>query len=221
MAGTSPNAARLLEAAADDGAAIADAPPLAAGVDLADMPDEGRWPSARRRLSSWSSMSKMASSRRSPAASPRRMIRSKVRCPAMPEAVAVVCAAPGPASATSSGMNQSGQSGIAGPWPLPIRTQRPLCGAARVDHSPQSRRARSAPHTVIPAKAGTQGLHVPSLAPLKPGAGSGPALADARSAALEAATRGGSIAASASGSQRLRIPGLYIRPVARYSRNYG
>ena len=98
----------LLEAAADDGAA-ADAPPLAAAVDLADMPDEVDVPPlvadvvvvADDVVVDVVAEEGVAAVIAGSPTAPDDPLVSAV--PAMPEAVAAVCASPGPASATSSG----------------------------------------------------------------------------------------------------------------------
>jgi hypothetical protein len=100
----------LLEAAADDGAA-ADPPPLAAAMGLADMPDEVDVPPLVADVVvdvpplvadvvvvvEDVVVPAIAGS----ATAPDNPLVSAV--PAMPEAVAAVCATPGPASATSRG----------------------------------------------------------------------------------------------------------------------
>ncbi len=92
----------ILEAAADDGAAAADAPPVAAPVDLADMPDEVDAPPLVAAVVVVADVEDgVVAAIAGSLTAPDDPLVSAV--PAMPEAVAVACAAPGPASATSSG----------------------------------------------------------------------------------------------------------------------
>ena len=97
-----------LDAAADEGAA-ADAPPLAAAVDLADMPDEVDVPPLVADVvvvvvdvvdDVVGEEGVVAAIAGSPTAPDDPLVSA---VPAMPEAVAAVCASPGSASATSSG----------------------------------------------------------------------------------------------------------------------
>jgi hypothetical protein len=92
----------VLEAAAGDGAA-ADAPPVAA-VDLAEMPDEAVAPIVVAAdvvvVDVVAEEGVVAAIGGSPTAPDDPLVSA---APATPEAVAAVCAAPGPASATSSG----------------------------------------------------------------------------------------------------------------------
>jgi hypothetical protein len=172
-----------LDAAADEGAA-ADAPPLAAAVDLADMPDEVDVPPLVADVvvvaddvvvDVVAEEGVVAAIAGSPTAPDDPLVSAM---PAMPEAVAAVCASPGPTSATSSGRTTRR---VRNSWANGSVRSEPydFYAARRVDHPPQARRTRSAPDTVIPANAGTQGPNVPSLALFKPGAGSRPALAAA------------------------------------------
>jgi hypothetical protein len=103
----------VLEAAADDGVA-ADPPPLAAAVDLADMPDEVDVPplvvvvvvdvpplvADVVVVDVVAEEGVVAAIAGSPTAPDDPLVSA---VPAMPEAVAAVCASPGPASALSSG----------------------------------------------------------------------------------------------------------------------
>jgi hypothetical protein len=126
----------LLEAAADDGAAAADAPPLAAAIDLPEMPDEVDVPPLVTDVvvDVVAEDGVVAAIAGRPTAPDDPLVRA---VPAMPEAVAAVCAAPGLASATSSGRA--------------IRTIRNSCAMAAsdpnlttfmrrspIDHPPQS-----------------------------------------------------------------------------------
>jgi hypothetical protein len=92
----------LLDAAAGDGAA-ADPPLLDVAVDLADMPDEIVVPPfvAGVVVVDVVAGEGVASAIAGSPTAPDDPLVSAL--PAMPEAVAAVCAAPGPASATSSG----------------------------------------------------------------------------------------------------------------------
>ncbi len=94
----------LLDAAADDGAATtAGAPPLAAAVDLAETPDEVAVPPPVADVVVVDVVVEegvVAAIAGSPTAPDDPLVSA---VPAMPEAVAAVCASPGPASALSSG----------------------------------------------------------------------------------------------------------------------
>jgi hypothetical protein len=98
-----------LEAAAGDGAAAAGAPPVAAAVDLAEMPDEADVPPLVAAVVVAADVVDVdvaveegvaAAIGGSPTAPDDPLVSA---APATPEAVAAVWAAPGPASATSSG----------------------------------------------------------------------------------------------------------------------
>ena len=83
-------------------APLADAPPLAAAVDLADMPDEVDAPPLVAAVVVVADVEDgVVAAIAGSLTAPDDPLVSAV--PAMPEAVAAVCASPGPASATSSG----------------------------------------------------------------------------------------------------------------------
>jgi len=186
----------LLDAAAGDGAA-ADPPPLVAAVDLADMPDEVDVPPLVADVVVVVEDGVGGAIAGSSTAPDDPLVSA---APAMPEAVAAVCASPGSASATSSGRTIRT---IRNSWANGSVRSEPdaFYAASRASIIPLSpRRLRSAPHAACgstnPGPKSSVTCPVQARGRLRAGA----CRCANRQPALEAAARGGAIAASASRS---------------------
>jgi hypothetical protein len=181
----------VLEAAAGDGAA-AGAPPVAAAVDLAEMPDEADVPPLVAAVVVAADVVDVdvaveegvaAAIGGSPTAPDDPLVSA---APATPEAVAAVWAAPGPASATSSGRTIRT---IRNSWAMAASDPNLTPFMRRIPHrSSLARLSRmlSAPHRHS-LESGNPAPKCSVACPVQAGQALHRSLAGARSAALEAA----------------------------------